>query len=367
MGGDVLKLRGAAQFRQRIALATLAGRAIRIDDIRYDDEAPGLRPEEANFLRLIEKLTNGCAIEINETGTSLLYRPGVLAFSHAGEIKHDCGTARAVTYFLEGIVPLAPFGKRPLHVTLYGITNDELDQCVDGFRNVTVRLLKHFGLEDGLELKVLKRGAPPRGGGEVVFTCPCVRELKPINLTEEGFVKRIRGVAYATRVSPQIANRIVDSARGVLNKFIPDVYIYSDHFRGPDSGASPGYGLSLVAETTSGCCLGAERTAVPDDGATLPEEIGACAAKRLLQDLKHGGCVDSTNQWVLLLFMALCPEDVSRCRLGKLSDFTMAYLRLLQQLLGVTFKLRPDSETLTPTIIASCRGAGFSNIARGVR
>ena len=65
--------------------------------------------------------------------------------------------------------------------------------------------------------------------------------------------------------------------------------------------------------------------------------------------------------------MALCPEDVSRCRLGKLSDFTMAYLRLLQQLLGVTFKLRPDSETLTPTIIASCRGAGFSNIARGVR
>ena len=98
MGGDVLKLRGAAQFRQRIALATLAGRAIRIDDIRYDDEAPGLRPEEANFLRLIEKLTNGCAIEINETGTSLLYRPGVLAFSHAGEIKHDCGTARAVRH-----------------------------------------------------------------------------------------------------------------------------------------------------------------------------------------------------------------------------------------------------------------------------
>lgn len=92
-------------------------------------------------------------------------------------------------------MPLAPFGKRPLHLTLYGVTNDELDQSVDGFRNVSVRLLKHFGLEEGLDLKVVKRGAPPRGGGEVVFRCPCIRELKPIDLTEEGFVKRIRGVA----------------------------------------------------------------------------------------------------------------------------------------------------------------------------
>lgn len=32
-------------------------------------------------------------------------------------------------------------------------------------------------------------------------------------------VKRIRGVAFSTKVSPQSANRMVDSARGVLNKY----------------------------------------------------------------------------------------------------------------------------------------------------
>lgn len=195
---STLKLKGCSQFRQRVALATLAGRAIRITDIRYRDEKPGLRPEEVNFLRLLEKLTNGCVIEINETGTSLYYKPGVLAFGHANEIKHDCGSARAMGYFIEGILPLAPFGKRPLHLTLYGITNDERDQSVDGFRNVSIRLLKHFGLHEGLDLKVLKRGAPPKGGGEAVFSCPCVRALKPIDLVDEGFVKRIRGVACAS-------------------------------------------------------------------------------------------------------------------------------------------------------------------------
>lgn len=30
---------------------------------------------EASFLRLLEKVTNGCSIQINNTGTSLKYKP----------------------------------------------------------------------------------------------------------------------------------------------------------------------------------------------------------------------------------------------------------------------------------------------------
>lgn len=41
---------------------------------------------------------------------------------------------------------------------------------------------------------------------------------------------------YSVRVSPQMANRIVDSARSILNKFIPDIYIYTDHMKGINSG-----------------------------------------------------------------------------------------------------------------------------------
>lgn len=65
----MLKFRGCQNFRQRLLLSTISGRAIRIDDIRSQDENPGLRNFEASFLRLLEKLTNGCAVEINETGT----------------------------------------------------------------------------------------------------------------------------------------------------------------------------------------------------------------------------------------------------------------------------------------------------------
>lgn len=49
-------------------------------------------------------------------------------------------------------------------------------------------------------------------------------------------VRRIRGVAFSTRVSPQIGNRMVYAARGIFNRFIPDVHIFIDSKSGPSGG-----------------------------------------------------------------------------------------------------------------------------------
>ena len=38
------------------------------------------------------------------------------------------------------------------------------------------------------------------------------------------------------RVSPAVCNRVVDSARGILNQFVSDLYIYTDHCKGAQSG-----------------------------------------------------------------------------------------------------------------------------------
>ena len=51
---------------------------------------------------------------------------------------------------------------------------------------------------------------------------------------------------------------MVDGARGVLNALLADVFVFTDHMSGGEAGASPGYGVMLVAETTSGRLLCAE-------------------------------------------------------------------------------------------------------------
>lgn len=127
---------------------------------------------------------------------------------------------------------LAPFSKKPLALTLRGITTDDKDlsvrlsqtsRCihliishkVDLIRTVTLPHLEPFGITDGLELKVCepfaharayayvrlkikKRGSPPLGGGEVLFLCPIVKQVKTLNFVEPGKIKRIRGISYAT-------------------------------------------------------------------------------------------------------------------------------------------------------------------------
>jgi RNA 3'-terminal phosphate cyclase-like protein len=106
--------------------------------------------------------------------------------------------------------------------------------------------------DEGLDIKINKRGAAPLGGGQVLLRCPIKRQLKPLQLVDQGKIKRIRGTAWAVRVSPSVPNRVVEAAKGVLLKFLPDIYIHTDHFTGPKSGKSPGFGLTLYAETTTG-------------------------------------------------------------------------------------------------------------------
>lgn len=66
--------------------------------------------------------------------------------------------------------------------------------------------------------------------------------LQAVTWTDEGMVKRIRGVTFSTRVSPQFENTMTYSARGIFNRLLPDVHIASDHKSGPQAGK---YVLSL--------------------------------------------------------------------------------------------------------------------------
>ena len=139
-----------------------------------------------------------------------------------------------------------------------------LNSKVDSIKYAALPVLKRFlGSDDGLEFKIIKRGAKPGGGGQVFFRCPSKLKLIPVNLTDPGKIKRIRGIAYAMRVAPAICNRLVETSKGVLLKYLPDVYIVSDHQKKDHAGLSPAFGLTLVAETINGTFLCGEACSLP--------------------------------------------------------------------------------------------------------
>lgn len=97
-------------------------------------------------------MTNGSTIEISYTGTSIIYKPGSI---QGGRIEHDCGTERSISYYLEPMIALAPFSKKPFVLHLKGITTDHIDNSVDIIRTVLLPQLKRFGIEENVELKVI--------------------------------------------------------------------------------------------------------------------------------------------------------------------------------------------------------------------
>ncbi|XP_055606727.1 probable RNA 3'-terminal phosphate cyclase-like protein [Uranotaenia lowii] len=371
--------KGSNFLKQRLILSTLSGKPIEIRDIRLlDDASPGLRDYETDLLKLLDKITNGTRVRVDRSGCSFSYQPGLL---NGGSFQHDCCNERGIGYYLDVLLALGPFCKTPLDVTLTGVTNSKESPSVDHIKASGFAALKRFLLVDeGLELTIRKRGIMPGGGGEVTFKCPVRKTLKAIQCVKQTMVKRIRGTAYCCKVSPAMANRAVESAKGTMLNFLPDVYINTDQHKGKRSGNSPGYGVNLVAETTDGsrfCAEAISKTAEEGGNPSIPEDVGREAAMKLLDEIYRGGCVDSSFQWMVALFMALGQKDVSKFLIGPLSQYSIHFLQHLREFFGITFKLENASgeqdeegsdldEEMSGSnkVMLTCVGIGYSNYSK---
>ncbi|KAJ8613194.1 hypothetical protein MRB53_037060 [Persea americana] len=237
-----------ASLAHRLTLSTLTGRPVRISQIRASSPIhPGLAPHEVSLLRLLDAITNGSHIEFSYTGTTLLYRPGLITGSvdgygaSKGVVTHDIplDVTRGISYFLIPLALLAPFSKAPISVLFTEASSPPQRPTAT---SQSTRL--------NLELRVLRRsGQGPSGkagAGEVhaVFGHQ-VRLPKTLHLLTPGKVRRVRGVAYAVGVAGANNARMIEAARGVLNPLAGDTYIFSDVSSAPlvdvnvnDKGAS---------------------------------------------------------------------------------------------------------------------------------
>jgi len=366
---DLMKYYGCNFLKQRLVLSVLSGKPIEIRNIRPPN---GLHEFEISLIRLLDRITNGTKVEINSSGTNLLFVPG---FLEGGLLQHECNPQKGIGYYLDALIALGPFCKTPLTATLTGVTNSSDSPSIEYIKASYFNLLLRFlVVNDGLELKVTKRGMMPLGGGEVIFKCPVRKELKALQVTQVGMVKRIRGTVYSCKVPATVSNRTVEAAKGVLLKFLPDIYIYTDQNKGKLSGKSPGYGIHLGAETNQGAILSAEGVSnsnLEEGDPTVPEDLGVEVANKLLDEIFRGGCVDSSCQWLTALFMSLSAKDVSKFVTGMLSDYTIEFLRHIKDFFGVTFKIDyhkedideedEDEKEKSPKVMLTCVGIGYRN------
>ncbi|CDK26572.1 unnamed protein product [Kuraishia capsulata CBS 1993] len=356
----LLNFRGAENFRLRLILSTLSGKAIKIDKIRSNDLNPGLRDHEVSFLRLLEAVTNGSSIEISYTGTTLVYRPGLII---GGSLSHACPSTRSVTYFIEPMLYLAPFSKQKFSIIFKGLTSHKSDLGIDSIRWGILPVMEKFGVRE-CSLHTLSRGEFPNGGGEVHLMVDS-RIPQPVTMHALDLPKitSIRGISYCTRVSPSIVNRMIDSAKSVLRPTGVEINITSDVWRGDKSGKSPGFGITLFTETKSGW-----RLCIDDIGAAgeTPEDLAQKVAFGLLELIESSGVVSSFQLQLAMVFMVIGKEDIGRLIIYKdqIDEKLISLMRDIKAVFGTEFYFRDSDEK--DFLIATAKGIGFTNASKKI-
>lgn len=397
--GDYVRLTGHRFLARRLLLSTLTGRPVHISKIRSSSPTnPGLAPHEISLLRLLEAVTNGSEVQISYTGTTMTYRPGLITGALPGlgatdgdlvEHKIPDSCTRGLSYFLLPICLLAPFSKAHMNVRFSGpgvITSatETGDISVDTFRTALLPLFGLFGIPPiRIELRVLQRscaGPGGRGGGgsvELRFASQ-VRLPKTLHLNRSpGRIKRIRGVAYSTGVSASNNSRMIHSAREVLNPLVVDIHLAAQYDQAPlvptekagnKRRMGIGFGLSLVAESSSVGVLYSADVVSPPSGGVVPEDVGRKCAYQLLESIAKGGCASQISASTMLILMAMGSEDIGRLRMARdiiASPELVGLARDLKALGASSWGLR-DVEDDSGDLIVSVKGTGVGNVGRKV-
>lgn len=78
--------------------------------------------------------------------------------------------------------------------------------------------------------------------------------------------------------------------------------------------------MSLRAETTTGIIVTKDFNFGNKKQFILPEDLGERAAYGLLDEIFYGGCIDSTNQSLALLMIAMSDNDAaSSLKIGRVT------------------------------------------------
>lgn len=123
-------------------------------------------------------------------GCIVNFSPGTLI---GGNISFNCSSERGLGYYLEPLIIFSAFTKKPLSLTLIGVTNNTIDPSVDTIIQSWLPFLKKFlppATASALKLTIKKRGVPPKGGGEILLTSKPSQHILPIQITTTGKVYR---------------------------------------------------------------------------------------------------------------------------------------------------------------------------------
>lgn len=346
---------GGQIVRTALALSAITQKPFEIIDIRKGRKDSGLKSQHLFCIKALEKICGARAEGAELGSTTLKFYPGKIK---GGKYDIDIQTAGSITLLLQSVLIPCFFAPKQITLTLHGGTNTEWAMPIEYFKEVLVPHLMKFC--EKIDVKLLKRGYYPKGGGEVEIKIKPKYKLNEfnsfeefwkkiqtneenshINLAEQGYLIGIKGVSHASKElqNANVAERQAHAAQQVLGKHTNSITLYKEYC----DAMSIGTGITLWAiyskqkddiDANNPIILGAD--ALGEKGKPA-EKVGEEAAHMLVKQMKSGMPADEHLADNLIPWMALFKP--SMVRTSEITKHTLTNIYVVEQFLGKMFEV----------------------------
>lgn len=316
---------GGQILRTALALSAISGRPFEIFNIRAKRKNPGLQHQHLTSVEAAAAVASAELEGARLGSTRLVFRPRGLK---CGEFSFDVGTAGSITLVLQTLLPMLVFAPCPSKVRVRGGTDVPMAPPIDYFAGVVLKMLEPMGVR--AELRLIRRGHYPRGGGLVELSVTPADELAAVRWLERGRPLRVAGVSHAVNLPRHVAERQAKAAEEALRGLGVPIGIEVEH---REDGLGPGSGIVLWAETDKGMRIGAD--ALGERGKPA-EAVGREAAEKLSAELAAGAALDSHMGDMIVLYMALA-RGRSEVTASRLTSHLETNMFIVEQFLSVKF------------------------------
>ena len=336
---------GGQLLRYSIALAALLQRSVRVYNIRAKRSNPGLRPQHLNAVRLISSLVGAAVKGLHVGSMEVVMEPR--RRPRSGALRVDIGTAGSISLLLQAVLPVLLAADGRVRLTVIGGTNVKWSPPIQYLQYILLPMLRRFGVR--AEVRLLKMGFYPRGGGGVEVEAFPSYPLKPVKFRRFREIRAISGISYSANLPVHVAERQARAALEVLRSRGFGEYVSEIEVDTKTPAVGRGSGVVLWAETDEGVVGG---DALGERGKRA-EVVGREAAQKLVEVLRTGAPVDPHALDNLVIYMSLA-EGRSVAYSSRLTSHARTAIWLCRLITGARFRVVEDK-----LVMVEAEGVGY--------
>ncbi|MFB6089277.1 MAG: RNA 3'-terminal phosphate cyclase [Candidatus Aenigmatarchaeota archaeon] len=322
---------GGQWIRTALSLSTVTGKPFKMDNIRGLRSKPGLKTQHLKGLNAVAELCNA-EVEGNYLGSKKIkYNPGEI---NDNKLDIEIETAGSIGLLFQTLQIPASKSDKGLKVNINGgATFGKWAPTIPYTGKVLLPNLRKLGFV--AKMDVSRHGFYPKGGAKVKMKVEPCESFIPIELTERGEAKEIRGMSIASEnlKKSEVAKRQASAAEEYLTKRNFDVDIDYEYV----DTSCPGSGITLWCETGDSV-LGSD--SVGERGKSS-EKVGKEAAREIVNSIESDAPFDKYMADQILTFLALAAENApSEIRVERVTEHCRTNLSIIEKFLPVKYSIQ---------------------------